>query len=289
MLERHVSENNLGVTFAAETGFLISTEPDTVRAPDVAFLTAAKWAAIEDETGYLPVAPDLVAEVVSPKDSSSAVEAKVQMWLETGVQLVLVVDPEVKSIRVYRDASRIDVLHPGDTLDAGEVVAGWKLDVAHWVAGVDPPFLARDLEDVAEHNEIAFDGCPGDRAQTLVAPAGDVDAADPGDDALGEGLAHEHAQPISLGLRAFLQRRDLGEIALEQLLERGRFGLRPRDERTLVHLDLDGPRPLLGLGAGLERLGLCRLALPADLRLPLMGAAFSEGGHRHTPLVRERV
>ncbi len=129
LLEQHVSENKLGVTFAAETGFLISTNPDTVRAPDVAFLTSAKWAAIEDETGYLPVAPDLVAEVVSRNDSSSAVEGKVQMWLEAGVQLVLVVDPVVKTIRVYRDTSRIEVLHLDDTLDAGDVVAGWKLKV----------------------------------------------------------------------------------------------------------------------------------------------------------------
>ena len=91
-----VSAHKLGVTSAAETGFLIRPNP-TRCAPDVAFVTSAKWASLEDKTGYLPVAPDLVAEVVSPNDSSSAVEAKVQMWLEAGVQLVLVVDPVVES------------------------------------------------------------------------------------------------------------------------------------------------------------------------------------------------
>ena len=129
LLANHVEEKQLGVTFAAETGFLISTNPDSVRAPDVAFLSSKKWKSVKDETGYLPVAPDLVAEVVSPNDSSTAVEAKSQMWLEAGVHLVMVVDPEVKTVRVYRSTSQIEVLHLGDTLDAGDVVAGWKLKI----------------------------------------------------------------------------------------------------------------------------------------------------------------
>ena len=129
LLSVHVDEKQLGVTFAAETGFLIATNPDTVRAPDVAFLSTEKWESVKDEIGYLPIAPDLVVEVVSPNDASTAIEAKAQMWLESGVQLVMVVDPEVQTVRVYRDTSRIDVLHLGDTLDAGDVITGWKLDV----------------------------------------------------------------------------------------------------------------------------------------------------------------
>ena len=129
LLANHVDEKQLGVTFAADTGFLISTNPDTVRAPDVAFLSSKKWETVKDETGYLPVAAELVAEVVSHNDSSSAVEAKAQMWLEAGVQLVMVVDPAVKTVRVYRDTSRIEVLHLGGTFDADEVVAGWKLKI----------------------------------------------------------------------------------------------------------------------------------------------------------------
>lgn len=129
LLANHVDEKQLGVTFAAETGFLISTKPDTVRAPDVAFLNTEKWATVKEETGYLPIAPDLVVEVVSPNDASSAVEAKAQMWLEAGVRLVMVVDPEVQTVRVYRDASRIEVLRSGETFDAGDVVDGWKVKI----------------------------------------------------------------------------------------------------------------------------------------------------------------
>jgi hypothetical protein len=118
-------------------------------------------------------------------------------------------------------------------------------------------------------------------------------------------MAHHQAQAVGLGLRAFLQRGDLFEVAFEQLSEGGRLGLGAGDEGAFVHLDLDGARPLLGRGTGLEGFGLkrvaCRTGSPnaakprdgrkrlSDLGLPLVGTAFSEGGHRHTPLVRERV
>jgi Uma2 family endonuclease len=130
LLGNHVVANRLGAVFAAETGFLISTNPDTVRAPDVAFVSAEQMARIDDLDGYLPLAPDLAAEVVSPNDSSSEVEAKAAMWIEAGTAMVLVVDPANQSVRVYRSRSAIQVLYPGDRLDAGEVIQGWTLAVS---------------------------------------------------------------------------------------------------------------------------------------------------------------
>jgi hypothetical protein len=79
----------------------------------------------------------------------------------------------------------------------------------------------------------------------------------------------------------------LGQVAFEQFLERGRLGLGARDEHTLVHLDLDGACPLLGLGTGLEGFGLQRLVLLPDLCLPLRGTAFAKGRHCHTSLANE--
>jgi Uma2 family endonuclease len=130
LLGQHVKANRLGVVFAAETGFRISTNPDTVRAPDVAFVTQARIDKVEDLDDYLNLAPDLVAEVVSPNDSASEVEAKAQMWLAAGTAMVLVVDPANESIRVYRTPQEIEVLRGNDQLAADPVVREWILNVA---------------------------------------------------------------------------------------------------------------------------------------------------------------
>lgn len=129
LLRNHVTDQNLGAVFAAETGFLIATDPDTVRAPDVAFVSSARLATLSSLDGYLPLAPDLAVEVVSPNDSSSQVEGKANMWIEVGSKLVLVVDPERQSIRVYHNAVSIEVLQVGDEFDGEDVVPGWKLKV----------------------------------------------------------------------------------------------------------------------------------------------------------------
>ena len=87
----HVDDNKLGATFAAETGFRIASNPDTVRAPDAAFVNQRKMEKLEDDTGFFPFAPDLAVEVVSPNDSFSAVEAKAFSWLDSGTIAVLIV------------------------------------------------------------------------------------------------------------------------------------------------------------------------------------------------------
>ena len=69
LLGLHVRQHDLGVVYAAETGFLLSRDPDTVRAPDVAFVNKVRLAEVDDDSGFMPLAPDLVAEVLSPNDS----------------------------------------------------------------------------------------------------------------------------------------------------------------------------------------------------------------------------
>lgn len=129
MLEQHVRANRLGEVFAAETGFLLTTLPDTVRAPDAAFVNAEAFAGLDETRGFLPVAPDLVVEVVSPSDTSSDVEQKANSWIAYGVQLVLVVDPANHSIRAYREQVSIKVHFDDDVVDASDVVSGWKFAV----------------------------------------------------------------------------------------------------------------------------------------------------------------
>src|SRR5205809_1033422 len=75
-LYAHVDPHGLGDLFAAETGFLIARQPDTVRAPDVAIVMAGRLAAARPPSGFAALAPDLVVEVVSPFDTAAAVEEK---------------------------------------------------------------------------------------------------------------------------------------------------------------------------------------------------------------------
>lgn len=128
-LSVHVREKNIGRVYAAETGFLISRDPDTVRAPDACFVSYERLATVEPSKAYLALAPDLVVEVVSPSDSSSDVESKVKLWLESGSQLVLVADPATKTIRVYENKSEIRVYHTGEQINTGDVCQNWTLSV----------------------------------------------------------------------------------------------------------------------------------------------------------------
>ncbi|MEM9660304.1 MAG: Uma2 family endonuclease, partial [Planctomycetota bacterium] len=129
----YVEQRNLGATYAAETGFLLRKDPDTVRAPDVAFATHATLGELADEPGYLPFAPDLVAEVISPSDRSADVEEKVLDWLAAGVRAVIVVDPITKTVRHYRSSDTVQVVQSG-SIDVSEAIPGFHLNVSELFA-----------------------------------------------------------------------------------------------------------------------------------------------------------
>lgn len=117
-----VYRNQLGVVFAQDTGFHIESNPDTVRAPDLAFLAEERAAAIKNR-GYARVAPDLVAEVLSPDDRPGEVRDKIADWLAAGVELVWVIDPRRRAADVYRLDGRVS---NGETqLDGENVLPGF--------------------------------------------------------------------------------------------------------------------------------------------------------------------
>ena len=113
----------------AEAGFRIAHDPDTVRAPDVAFVRAERIPP-GGVKGFFQGPPDIAVEVVSPNDRASEVMAKAQDWLQAGCPLVWVVDPETRTISVYRSRSEISVLNETDTLTGGDVLPGFSVAVA---------------------------------------------------------------------------------------------------------------------------------------------------------------
>jgi Uma2 family endonuclease len=122
-----VEEKRLGATFAAETGFLLATNPDTVRAPDLAFVSQERVAALLKPSGYFPGPPDLAMEVISPGDSYTEVDAKVDSWLEAGTRMVVVVNPRNRTLKVYRKPTDVCVLHFDESFDGGDVLPGFRL------------------------------------------------------------------------------------------------------------------------------------------------------------------
>jgi Uma2 family endonuclease len=133
-LHQYVKANNLGKVYAAETGFLLKTDPDTVRAPDIAFIRQERVAEVGRSKGYWRDAPDLAVEVMSPSDSVGKLEDKIQMWIEAGTRLVWVISPKLGTVTVYRSLMDIQTLTEKDVLDGGDVVQGFKFPVAELFA-----------------------------------------------------------------------------------------------------------------------------------------------------------
>ena len=129
LITSHVRGNDLGEVYAPGTGFIIDRNPDTVRAPDVAFVSKDRLPPGDVESGFLEMAPDLVVEVVSPSDSASYVQEKAEMWLKAGARLVWLVYPVSQSVVVYDSQGEAKVLHTGDDLEGAPVFEDFRVAV----------------------------------------------------------------------------------------------------------------------------------------------------------------
>jgi Uma2 family endonuclease len=130
VIAQFVKAHDLGVVFGAETGFKIASEPDTVRAPDLAFVRRERIPAGGIPRGFWPGAPDLAVEVVSPGDTYTEVEEKVNDWLNAGTRMVLVLNPRTRTVAVYTSHSDVVRLTESDTLEGGEILPGFACRVA---------------------------------------------------------------------------------------------------------------------------------------------------------------
>ena len=123
----YVKENNLGVLRAAETGFKLESNPDTVLAPDIAFIARDRVGA--KVSAYRWGAPDLVVEVMSQWDSKPKAIRKAELWVELGARSVWVVNPRKQTVEVFRADGDRTLFHETDEL-VDDTVPGFRIKVS---------------------------------------------------------------------------------------------------------------------------------------------------------------
>jgi Uma2 family endonuclease len=106
----------------------LASNPDTVRAPDLSFVSRERIVVAKDPRGFWIGSPDLAVEILSP-DDRPAVREKVQEYLTHGARLVWVVDPGDRSVTVYRPGRATVRLTSDDALDGDEILSGFRCQV----------------------------------------------------------------------------------------------------------------------------------------------------------------
>lgn len=130
LIYEHIQAERLGTGIAGGTGFQIAFNPDTVRAPDFAFICRERIQEVGISEGYWPGAPDLVVEVIENGDTYSDVEERTLEWLDAGSRMVLLVSPHSRSLTVWR-SRRDGTMHWGsDLFRCGDILPGFTCPVA---------------------------------------------------------------------------------------------------------------------------------------------------------------
>src|SRR5881275_468398 len=129
LLSKHVEGTEAGQVVGGDTGFKLASDPDTVRAPDVAFIGRERLPDPQTR-GFPALGPDLVVEVLSPDDRPGETLAKVGDWRDAGARLAWVIDPQRRLARIYRADGAESLLAETDDLDGEDVLPGFSCPLA---------------------------------------------------------------------------------------------------------------------------------------------------------------
>jgi Uma2 family endonuclease len=128
-LSQFIWDQQLGEVFAADTGFKLTTDPDTVLAPDFAFVTNKRFEEGSKTEGYWPGPPDLAVEVLSPNDRPGKVNKKISRWFSFGTKQVWIVDQKHSTVTVYRSPSDTTTFSGSDYLEAPDLFPGFRISL----------------------------------------------------------------------------------------------------------------------------------------------------------------
>lgn len=127
-LKAFVQERNLGRVTGGEVGIYIRRNPDRIRAADVAFISRERGGGRPGK-GFLQIAPELVVEIMSPDDRWQDMRKKIEEYFSIGVDRVWVVEPENRTVLIYRSSTEIMKLGEGDVLKGESVLEGFEMPV----------------------------------------------------------------------------------------------------------------------------------------------------------------
>jgi len=131
LLRNHVKTKKSGLVNGSQCGYQIfADDPNKVRIPDVSFTRKERLTKPSGVEGHARVAPDLAVEVISPNDYAAELLVKVREYLGAGVPLVWVINPEDRSVQVFRSDGTGSLLGADATLDGGDVLPGFQCRVA---------------------------------------------------------------------------------------------------------------------------------------------------------------
>lgn len=131
LLTAHVLAAHSG-RVTVETGVVTERDPDTVRGPDVAFWSIERLPLDQTPEIYRDVAADLCVEILSPSNTQHEMQEKVREYINRGVRMVWVVDPEAHTVTVYRQAGEGRLLWDDATLTGEDVLPDFQCRVAEF-------------------------------------------------------------------------------------------------------------------------------------------------------------
>jgi len=125
-------QDGSGISFSSSTGFIL---PDgAMRSPDASWLKREKWNQLteKEKLHFLPSVPDFVVELCSRTDRLPALQSKCTEWIENGVQLLWLIDPQSETSWIYRaDGSQEQISGFKHVLSGEAVLAGFQFDLAN--------------------------------------------------------------------------------------------------------------------------------------------------------------
>jgi cell division protease FtsH len=127
-LHAFVDRTALGF-MTSDVGFVLATDPDTVRAPDLAFVARERIPTPDATGAYWALAPDLAVEILSSSNTASEVQEKILDYLDAGSRMVWVLDPRRRTVTVYRSRHDIRILGGGEELTGDDVLPGFAVGV----------------------------------------------------------------------------------------------------------------------------------------------------------------
>jgi Uma2 family endonuclease len=129
-LRLFAQRTGLGRAAGSEAGYVLSEDPPVLLAPDASFVLNERLPERSERRRFLRLAPDLAVEVVSPSDPARYVHQKVTEYLEAGVRLVWVIEPDRRTITIHEANLPSRTLTVDNILDGGDVLPAFSVAVA---------------------------------------------------------------------------------------------------------------------------------------------------------------